>query len=131
METVLFHPVADCLLTTSSWSVLNLWDITAQQCLYSKCCGVYYGSILNDVSDNLNAHDEVIQCIAWNSPGTLLATTCKDKLLRIIDVRADSVVGSTSSHQGIKDSRVVWLNDNQRLLTTGFNAVRCLIFLTS
>jgi len=81
------------------------------------------------ISDNLDGHDEVIQCLSWNMPGTLLATTCKDKMLRILDVRAkNGVVASTSSHQGIKDSRVVWLNDNQRLLTTGFNAVRTYTF---
>lgn len=36
VETVLFHPTADCLLSTSSFTVLNLWDITSQQTVYSE-----------------------------------------------------------------------------------------------
>ncbi|KAK6630379.1 hypothetical protein RUM44_005046 [Polyplax serrata] len=109
VETVLFHPTADCLLSTSSFTVLNLWDITTQQAIYN----------------NADDHTEVIQCLNWKSTGDLLATTCKDKQLRILDCRRDkSVIHELTSHQGIKDSRVVWLNDGNRLLTTGFNWAR-------
>lgn len=60
----------------------------------------------------------------WKDTGDLLATTCKDKQLRIIDCRRDkAIVHELSNHQGIKDSRVIWLNDGFRLLTTGFNYV--------
>jgi len=32
---------------------------------------------------------------------------------------------STSSHQGVKDSRVICLGDKDQILSTGFNAVSC------
>ncbi|KAL0269016.1 UNVERIFIED_CONTAM: hypothetical protein PYX00_010761 [Menopon gallinae] len=109
VETVLFHPVADCLLSTTSYTALNLWDLTTQQAFYN----------------NTDDHTEVIQCICWNDTGSLIATTCKDKQLRILDCRKDgAVVNETISHQGIKDSRTVWLNDGFRLLTTGFSGAR-------
>lgn len=45
--------------------------------------------------------------------------------MRIIDPRAaKNVVQSTSSHQSIKDSRIVWLGNSDRLLTTGFDSAR-------
>ena len=54
-----------------------------------------------------------------------MATSCKDKQIRVIDPRATKhVVQSTSSHQSIKDSRVVWLGNTERLLTTGFDSAR-------
>lgn len=55
----------------------------------------------------------------------MLATSCKDKQIRIIDPRASkNVVNSSPSHQSIKDSRIVWLGNGDRLLTTGFDSAR-------
>lgn len=75
-----------------------------------------------------NDHGDVIQAISWKRDGKLLVTSCKDKLLRVIDPRARSqpVVNSASSHQSIKDSRVVWLGETNRVLSTGFDSVTIL-----
>lgn len=55
-----------------------------------------------------------------NRLGSLMVTSCKDKFVRIIDPRSNvPIIQSTDSHQSIKDSRVVWLGDQQRILTTG------------
>lgn len=72
-----------------------------------------------------NDHGDVIQAISWKKDGKLLVTSCKDKLLRVIDPRASSqpIVNSCNSHQSIKDSRVVWLGDTNRVLSTGFDSV--------
>ncbi|XP_011336280.1 coronin-7 isoform X3 [Ooceraea biroi] len=108
VETVCWHPSAEHLLTTTSFTNLSLWDVLSQQELFSN-------------SD----HTEVIQSASWKQDGTVLATSCKDKQLRIIDPRVSScVVNSCSSHQSIKDSRLVWLNNSDRILTTGFDAAR-------
>lgn len=49
-----------------------------------------------------------------------MVTSCKDKVVRIIDPRSNvPIILSSDSHQSIKDSRVVWLGDQQRILTTG------------
>lgn len=47
-------------------------------------------------------------------------------MLRIVDPRSSSnpITASVDSHQNIKDSRVVWLGDQDRILTTGFDAGR-------
>ncbi|XP_039279273.1 coronin-7 isoform X2 [Nilaparvata lugens] len=111
VETVRFHPTADCLLTTSSYTSIVLWDVASQKEVYTN-------------SD----HGDVIQSVSWKKDGRLMVTSCKDKQLRILDPRSKaqgkSIVQSTDSHQNIKDSRVVWLGETNRVLTTGFDAAR-------
>lgn len=54
-----------------------------------------------------------------------MATNTKDKKVRIIDSRSNNpIVMQADSHQNIKDSRVVWLGSQDRVLTTGFDANR-------
>lgn len=62
VETVGFHPTADYLLHSTSYTTLTLWDLITEKELFSN-------------SD----HDEVIQSVSWKRDGTLLATSCKDK----------------------------------------------------
>lgn len=47
-------------------------------------------------------------------------------MLRIIDPRnnATPIVMTSDSHQNIKDSRIVWMGNQNRILTTGFDAAR-------
>ncbi|XP_069703216.1 coronin-7 isoform X2 [Periplaneta americana] len=109
VETVCFHPTADCLLTTTSYTTLTLWDISTEKEMFSNA-----------------EHSDVIQSLSWKKDGTLLATSCKDKQVRILDPRlpANIFVHVANSHQSIKDSRVVWLGDTSRILTTGFDSGR-------
>lgn len=73
-----------------------------------------------------NEHPEVIQSVNWKQDGTVLATSCKDKFVRILDPRINGspIQMSAESHQSIKDSRVLWLGNQSRILTTGFDAAR-------
>ncbi|XP_046742206.1 coronin-7 isoform X3 [Diprion similis] len=108
VEAVRWHPTAEYLLTTVSYTNLSLWDVISQQELFSN-----------------NEHAEVIQSLSWKQDGKLLATSCKDKQVRIIDPRSSRCIVNTSpSHQSIKDSRIVWLGDKDRILTTGFDSAR-------
>ncbi|KAI9099368.1 WD40-repeat-containing domain protein [Phlyctochytrium arcticum] len=102
---VLFHPVADNLLASSSADfTIKLWDIAKGQ-----------------ERQELTGHTEIIQSLCWNYDGTLLTTTCKDKKLRVFDVRSNQVVQETNGHQGIKGARVTWMGNANRLVTTGFS----------
>ncbi|KAK3909371.1 Coronin-7 [Frankliniella fusca] len=108
VEAVRFHPTADCLLSSTSYTTLALWDVAAQKEIFSN-----------------SQHSEVIQSMSWKTDGRLIVTSCKDKKLRVYDPRATtSITHTTDSHQSIKDSRVVWLGDSNRILTTGFDAAR-------
>ncbi|KAI8871465.1 DUF1900-domain-containing protein [Ramicandelaber brevisporus] len=102
-----WHPSADHVLASSSHDLtVRLWDVekaTERQCIPS------------------NVHGDLIQSLAWNYDGSLLVTTCRDKNIRLIDPRANSVVSTVKGHTGLKGSRVVWLGDKERFVTTGFD----------
>ena len=53
--------------------------------------------------------------------GSLLATTCKDKKLRILDPRSGKLIKEGQSHPGTKASKVVYLGASGKLFTTGFS----------
>ena len=53
--------------------------------------------------------------------GSLLATTCKDKKLRILDPRSGKLIKDGQSHPGTKPSKVVYLGASGKLFTTGFS----------
>jgi len=101
-----YHPLSMGLLTTvGADNEIKLWDLT------------------NSSSPKLglpNAHKGIITCLAWNYDGSLLATTCKDKNLRVFDPRGNSVVGEVADHQGAKSSRVIWHGKKNHIYTIGF-----------
>ncbi|CAF4491279.1 unnamed protein product, partial [Rotaria magnacalcarata] len=60
-----------------------------------------------------------IQSITWNRNGSLFATTCKDKCIRVIEARSGRIIAREIGHQGPKTSKAVFLGDTNRLLSTG------------
>lgn len=108
VEGVGFHPTADFLLHSTSYTTLTLWDLISQEEIFTN-----------------GDHSDVIQSTYWKRDGSLMATSCKDKQVRIIDPRVEcSCINIANSHQSIKDSRIVWLGDHNKILTTGFDAAR-------
>ncbi|ORX34981.1 hypothetical protein BD324DRAFT_633486 [Kockovaella imperatae] len=105
---VLFHPTASNVLTSASGDhIVRLWDIEK-------------GS--DSATIQLEPHKDSIQGLCWNPTGTLLATTCRDRKLRLFDPRSGGdPVRITDGHSGVKGSRVVWLGDRDRIATTGFS----------
>ncbi|KAF9903402.1 Coronin-like protein crn1 [Linnemannia zychae] len=102
---VLFNPVAEnVLLSASADLTMKLWDV--EKGLEKQ---------------EITGHMEIIQSVAWNYNGTLVATTCRDKKLRVFDVRSNKVVQVADGHAGVKGSRVVWLGNSDRIATTGFS----------
>ncbi|WVQ85125.1 hypothetical protein IAT38_007290 [Cryptococcus sp. DSM 104549] len=105
---VVFNPASSNLLTAASGDhLVRLWDISQ-------------GGDSPQIT--LTGHNDSIQSIAWNAVGNVLATTCRDKKIRLFDPRAGTeAVRITDGHAGVKGSRVVWLGDRDRIATTGFS----------
>jgi len=108
--TVQFNLVANNILATSSADFsVKIWDIEKGKDVFS--CD--------------SQHTDIIQSVDWNSTGSLLATSCKDKKLRILDPRQNSVVAEAEAHPGVKGSRVCWIEDtagnNKRMFSVGFS----------
>jgi len=53
------------------------------------CCGE---------SVELSGHEAAVQSFSWRSNGSTLASTCKDKQLRVFDVRVATIVQVVSYH---------------------------------
>ncbi|KAJ3515716.1 hypothetical protein NLJ89_g1588 [Agrocybe chaxingu] len=104
---VLFHPTASNVVASSSGDyAVKLWDLANPE----------------DARAILTGHGDVIQSMAFNPTGTLIATTCRDRKLRIFDARAgNEPVRINDGHSGVKGSRVVWMGELDKLATTGFS----------
>ncbi|KAJ1566279.1 Coronin-2B, partial [Cladochytrium tenue] len=102
---VLFHPSAEnVLLSASGDFTVKIWDVSqgAQQ-------------------QELVGHTELIQGITWSYDGALAVTTCKDKRIRVFDVRSNTIVHEAPGHQGVKGTRVEWMGALDKFVTTGFS----------
>ena len=76
------------------------WHPTAASILLSA--GMDFQCILwnTDTATALSViavHRDVIYALSWNRDGSLFATSCKDKLLRVIDPRTGNIVAVRKS----------------------------------
>ncbi|XP_036264358.1 coronin-6 isoform X3 [Pipistrellus kuhlii] len=101
-----WHPTArNVLLSAGGDNVIIIWNVGTGEVLLS----------LDDM------HPDIIHSVCWNSNGSLLATTCKDKTLRIVDPRKGQVVAERARpHGGARPMRAVFTADG-KLLSTGFS----------
>ncbi|CZT03184.1 hypothetical protein WAI453_012540 [Rhynchosporium graminicola] len=101
---VLFNPAAENILASASGDyTIKLWDIESGQSHLSL------------------KHGDIVQSLSWSANGAMLATTSRDKKLRVWDVRQERPAHEVSGHSGAKNSRVVWMGEHNRLATTGFS----------
>lgn len=102
--TVQFNPVANNILcTTSTDFSVKIWDIEK---------GANNFTVEAQHTDLINAAD-------WKSDGSLIATACKDKKLRIVDPRASKLAAEGEAHQGVKPGRAIWIRD--KIFSCGFS----------
>jgi len=75
-----------------------------------------------DAKCTVGGHTNLISSCEWNYNGSLLATACNDKKLRVIDPRTGTVVGEhdRSNIQGTKGFRLVWAGKREFIISTGF-----------
>jgi len=100
-----FNPVASNILATSSIDFeVRVWDIEKGD---AKCI--------------VSGHTDIINSLNWNYNGSLIATACKDKKVRVLDPRDNKVVAEKEAHAGTKGSRVIWTGKSGNLLTVGFS----------
>jgi len=100
-----WHPTAENILVSSGFDHLMIvWDVG---------CG--------EAVNVIDCHPDVIYSMSFNRDGSLIATTCKDKKLRIIEPRRGIVLSEGVCHAGTKACKAVFLGNTGRVLTTGFS----------
>jgi len=103
--TLNFNPIANNVLaTTSTDFTVKIWDVEAGQ------------SVLD-----VGGHSDIIQSSTWNWNGEIYATASKDKKVRVIDPRTNSVVQEVEAHAGVKGMRVAFLGAREKLFSMGFS----------
>ncbi|GBP19644.1 Coronin-2B [Eumeta japonica] len=100
-----WHPTAENIVLSAGFDYLIfVWDVGKGEAVKI-----------------IDSHADVIYCMSFNRDGSLLATTCKDKKLRVIEPRSGIVVSEGLCHQGTKASKCTFLGSQGRVLTTGFS----------
>ncbi|XP_076342004.1 coronin-2B-like isoform X1 [Tachypleus tridentatus] len=100
-----WHPTAENILLSAGFDNLILvWQVSK-----------------GDVVRTIDCHPDSIYSMSFNHDGSLLATTCKDKRLRIVDPRQGIVLKEGPCHQGSKAFKAVFLGDTGRVFTSGFS----------
>lgn len=102
---VLWHPVANNILLSASFDpLIVIWNLES-----------------GEPAQEIDCHPDLIYSIDWNTNGSLLATTCKDKKIRVIDARKGNVIEETDGHEGAKPQRVAFCGNLGVLFTCGFS----------
>jgi len=100
-----WHPTAENVLLSAGLDhLIIVWNIGK-------------GEVINAI----DCHPDVIYSMSLNRDGSLLATTCKDKRLRVIEPRSGRVIQEGQCHEGAKACKVAYLGGTGRILTTGFS----------
>lgn len=101
---VLFHPVASNILASSSADcTVKIWNIDSGEAVHTL------------------PHEDLITGMAFNEDGSLLATTSRDKRIRVWEIRQEKIISEGKGHNGAKSQRLVWLGGHDRIVTTGFD----------
>ncbi|KAK6173712.1 hypothetical protein SNE40_017118 [Patella caerulea] len=107
IENVVWNTMADGILAASTNKSVKIFDVTQSKELFE-----------------LEGHKDIVQSIGWHGNGVFLATSCKDKKLRLFDSRTASVVQEGAGCPNLKETRVLCLGNRDQLITTGFNQSR-------
>jgi len=107
------HSANGIVASTGFDSTVKTWNMNDQEEVFS--IDLPEGAMVNHMK--------------WNHTGDLIAVTCKDKKLRIIDPRQNKFAAVAKTHEGSKPSKMEWLggvggatDENFKFVTTGFTA---------
>jgi len=102
---VKFNPtVGNVLASCSGDHTVKIWDIEKGEAVTT-----------------FEGNTELTQDLAWDYQGNILATSCKDKNIRMIDGRTGALANTiTTPHEGSKSVKTVWLGNSGKFATVGF-----------
>lgn len=100
-----FHPTANNVLASAGTDYcVKVWDVEKGTPVLSWDA----------------QHTDIIGSLEWKYNGSLVATSCKDKKIRLCDPRKGTTVAETEAHQGSKTFRVCFLGRKDKLISFGF-----------
>jgi len=104
LSLVRWHPTANNIITSCAYdNAVKVWDVEKGKEIV-----------------NMDEHPDFPISIEWNEDGSLLATSCKDKFVRVFDPRKKGSVQKVAGLTGQKGQRVVWFSNLNKLGSVGF-----------
>ncbi|XP_078532475.1 coronin-2A-like [Lissotriton helveticus] len=104
-----WHPTASNILFSTGYDYkINIWNLATSE------------SVLYDPVKTIDVHQDVIISMSFNTDGSYLATSCKDRKIRILDARSGKVI-QESNCKSHKASKVLFLGNIKRVLSTGIS----------
>ncbi|XP_023485500.1 coronin-2A [Equus caballus] len=102
-----WHPTAANILFSSGYDYkVMVWNLDTKE------------SVITSPVRTIDCHQDVILSMSFNTSGSLLATACKDRRIRILDPRAGTVL-QEASYKGHRANKVLFLGNLKKLLSTG------------
>ncbi|KAL0606034.1 Coronin-2A [Plecturocebus cupreus] len=102
-----WHPTAANILFSAGYDYkVMIWNLDTKE------------SVITSPVRTIICHQDVILSMSFNTNGSLLATTCKDRKIRVIDPRAGTVLRE-ASYKGHRASKVLFLGNLKKLMSTG------------
>lgn len=101
-----FHPTAGTVLSSVGGdNTVKIWDVEKAMEIHT-----------------IQDHDQLIQELVWDVNGNNLATSSKDKNVRIFDPRSGALSSTISTaHEGAKSIKLAYLGHSNKLFSVGFN----------
>lgn len=88
---------------------------TAATANHVKVVDFEYSKVFRELKDYKN----IVQSFSWNASESQIVTNTKNKSIQITDIRAPGTELSAPSHQGVRDVRVVWLSNENYIISSG------------
>ncbi|XP_053478195.1 coronin-2A [Ictalurus furcatus] len=102
-----WHPTASNILFSTGYDYqVMVWNLNSPE------------QVIKNPVRSISIHTDVVLSMSFNTDGSRIATSCKDKKIRIIDPRTGTLLQETSTkiHRA---SKVMFLGNLKMLLSTG------------
>uniref|UniRef100_A0A8D0L661 Coronin n=1 Tax=Sphenodon punctatus TaxID=8508 RepID=A0A8D0L661_SPHPU len=102
-----WHPTANNILFSTGYDYkIMVWNLDTKE------------SVIQAPVKTIGFHTDVILSMSFNTDGSLLATACRDKRIRLLDPRAGTVL-QEASYKTHRVNKVLFLGNMNKLLSTG------------
>ncbi|XP_014373505.1 coronin-2A isoform X2 [Alligator sinensis] len=102
-----WHPTANNILFSSGYDYkIMIWNLDTKETVIQNPVKIF------------NSHKDVILSMSFNMDGSLLATACRDRKIRIFEPQTGTVV-QEASYKSHRVNKVLFLGNMKKLLSTG------------
>ncbi|KAM8772351.1 coronin-2A isoform X2 [Acanthopagrus latus] len=102
-----WHPTANNILFSTAYDYqVMIWNLDCPE------------QVIKNPVRTISHHTDVVLSMSFNTDGSLLATTCKDRKVRLMESRSGNLL-QEANNKTHKASKVLILGNMKMLLTTG------------